>query len=70
MFKVTMKTPERRHLLRSDVLLLTLNIYFTPCPNVSMAEFEQVIVSWAIDWFLSPPFLSLCKMFLMFQGQS
>ena len=36
--KLTIKTPERRH--------WQLWTYFTPCPSVSMADFEHVVFGW------------------------
>ena len=42
--KLTIKIPER---LLS--LLLTLNIYFTPCSSVSIDNFEQVNAGWAAE---------------------
>ena len=41
--KLTIKTPERRHLVS---LLLTLNIFDTFLYNVCIVDFEQVNVFW------------------------
>ena len=41
--KLTIKTPERRHVLVA--LFLTLNT-FTPCSSLSLVNFEQVNARW------------------------
>ena len=44
--KLTIKTPERRHWRRSGVLIVNFLTYLTPCSNVSIVNFENVIASW------------------------
>ena len=46
--KLTTKTLERRHLHCSCVFIVNLEHYFTPCPTVSIANFEYVIAGWNI----------------------
>ena len=43
-----MKTPERRHLGRYGVLMLTLNILQT-FSSVSIVDFEQVNIDWVME---------------------
>ena len=45
--KLAIKKPERRHWLRSSVFIVNSE-HFTPCSNVSIVNFEQVNVGWAI----------------------
>ena len=45
--KLTIKTPERRHLYRSGVFIVNFEHIFTPCPIFfSVVNFEQVITDW------------------------
>ena len=45
--KLTIKTPERRHWRRSDVVIVNFEHYFIPFSSVFVADSEQVNVRWA-----------------------
>ena len=58
MFKVIIKTLERRHWRRSGPSFCSLWPYFPPCSSVFIVNFEQVNVSWAREWNIT--FIEIC----------
>ena len=58
MFKVTIKTLERRHWRRSGPSFCSLWPYFPPCSSVFIVNFEQVNVSWVREWNIT--FIEIC----------
>ena len=50
--KLTIKTAERCHQLRSGVFIVNFEHIFTPCSSVSIVNFEQVNAGWESDGWL------------------
>ena len=50
--KLTIKTAERCHQLRSGVFIVNFEHIFTPCSSVFIVNFEQVNAGWEADGWL------------------
>ena len=46
--KLTIKTPERPHWLRSGVFIVNFEHNFSSCSSISIVNFEQVIAGWDV----------------------